>query len=214
MTVLELSIAGALLAMVLTAVLGVMYGAQGNLDRLISRSESNSQIRLAAESIDREVRSGTVLYDPSSEIYAAGDIASGMSMRVYTASNSPTRGGSWCVQWRITAAGQLQSRRWTPQWTNASDPSQVSRWRTIATGLTNRTDGITAFALPSASTRNLVNIHFRVNNDATRGSTVEIQESVSGRNSAINANVTSPCGPQTPDPSLPGVPPYSGVPSY
>src|SRR5438309_10254956 len=116
MTVIELSTAMLLLGIVVAALLSVMYSAQTNLGREISRSSSNDQVRLAIESLDREVRSGEVLYDPASESYSSGDVTSGMSLRIFTQSNAPTRSGPRCVQWRITSAGLLQERNWDPNW--------------------------------------------------------------------------------------------------
>jgi Tfp pilus assembly protein PilW len=209
-TVIELTTVLSILGIVLAALLSVVYVAQTNLGRQASRSDSNDQVRLAEQSIDREVRSGNVLYDPAAEQYPAGCsgaacvIAPGMSMRVWTASNNPTRGGmDWCGQWRITTNGELQQRRWIPFWTNANDTSQVKPWRTVATGIMNRTNGIAAFYFASGSTGNLLNIKLRANNDASgaKGSTVEVQQSVSGRNTQFYPTGTH-CGPATPDPAL------------
>jgi hypothetical protein len=215
MTIIELSMVVALLGIVVASLLAVMNGAQTNLEREISRSTSNDQVRLAANSIDREVRSGNVLYDPANENYAAGDVVPGMSMRVYTQSNAPTRGGWWCVQWRITSAGELQSRNWSPQW--QSNPSAlVSGWRIVATDVMNRTDNVTAFTRPSPGAVNIVSVILRSNGDPAgrKGSTVEVRQSVTGRNQIFfPPNNHEECGPQVPDPSLTGVggsrvPPY------
>ena len=207
MTLVELSIAMGLLAIVLMAVIGVMNSSQTNLQREISRSTTNDQLRLAAQSIDREMRSGEVLYDPATESYSAGDVAGGMSVRIYTDSNYETRGGqAWCTQWRITSSQELQTRRWVPDWSNLNDRSQYIPWRTVATGITNRVDGITAFTRP-AGVLNLINIRLRGNNDSTKGATTEIDQSISGRNTSGNGSSTI-CGGVTPSPSTGGVPTY------
>jgi len=220
-TVIELSIVLTLLGIVLASLLSVMYAAQSNLGREISRSDSNDQVRLAVQSMDREVRSGNVLYDPANERYPAGctgsgcQVSSGMSVRIWTASNSPTRGGDWCVQWRVTSTRELQSRRWIPFWTNANDTTQVTKWRTVATGITNFAEGIAAFSFPGG-TPNLLNVKLRANNDPTsaKGSTVEVRQAVSGRNTQFYPTGTH-CGATTPDPALANpadggtkVPPY------
>jgi len=207
MTVAELTIAMGLFAIVVTAVVSVMNVAQSNLQKEISRAQSNDQLRLAAQAIDREVRSGEVLYDPSQENYSAGDVTPGMSMRIYTESNYTSRGGQpWCVQWRITSGKELQQRRWVTNWSNLNDSSQYVGWRTVATGVTNRSEGIAAFTRPSG-VLNLINIRLRDNNDSTKGTTVEVKQSISGRNTQGNQS-TSICGGATPTPSAGGVPAY------
>ena len=212
-TLIEISLVVALLGVVLTMILAFFTQAQGDLQTEISRTSSNDQVRLAGQTIDREIRSGDVFYDPAAEVYTAGDVASGMSLRVYSEANAPTRPGPRCVQWRITSAGELQRRSWTTDW--QSNPStKVSSWRTVATGLRNRTDGIPAFTRTQA---NLVNIALRSNDDPSskKGSTVQVTQAVSGRNTVFFSTSTpgSPCGPATPDPALPNslgapVPPY------
>jgi hypothetical protein len=131
-----------------------------------------------------------------------------MSLRVLSEANAPTRPGKRCVQWRITSAGDLQRRSWTTDW--QSNPSaDVSGWRTIASGLRNRTDNVVAFARPQT---NLVTISLRANNDTKKGSTVQINLAVSGRDTIFNTT-NQPCGPITPDPSLSN--PYGApVPAY
>jgi type II secretory pathway pseudopilin PulG len=216
MTLIEITIVVGLLGVVIASLLSVLYSAQASLDRQISRSSSNDQIRLAVEEIDREVRSGNVLYDPATEVYASGDVAAGMSMRVYTESNAPTRGGWKCVQWRITSAGQLQQRSWDPSW-QTSPSTLVSGWRIVATNLTNRTDNVAAFSRSSPTAVNIVNINLRANDDATgsKGSTVNVQDSVTGRNQLFFPPSThAECGPTTPDPTLPGVGAFEPVPPY
>jgi prepilin-type N-terminal cleavage/methylation domain-containing protein len=203
-TLIEMSIVGALLSVVIGATLLVMNGAQTNLGREISRTDSNDQVRLAMQSVDRDVRSGDVLYNPADEVYAAGDVAAGMAMRIYTESNQPTR-GKRCVQWRITSQGELQQRNWVP--TNPA--GTVTGWRVTATGIKNRTDGIAAFARPNPGTLNIVNIVLRSNNDATKGKTVQVSASVSGRNTTF-FSANSPCGPASPAP----VSGPDGIPAY
>lgn len=218
MTLIELSVVVALLGVVVAAVLSVMYSAQSNLEREVSRSTSNDNIRLAVESIDREIRSGQVLYDPqsASNSYTTGsqgDVQPGWSIRIYTRSQHSTSGGTApkCVQWRITSghvtglkAGLLQERNWDP-----TDPaSTVSGWRIVATGISNITDSpsVPAFTLPSP---NLVNIDLRADDQASKGSEVQVVQSVSGRNTIFNTN-SSICGPASPAPA-PGA---NGVPGY
>jgi len=222
MTLIELSVAASLLLVVLVGLLTFLDDTQTNLNRQISRSTSNDQVRLAVESIDRDVRSGNVLYDPATENYnvgcstaefpTCGDIKPGMSLRIYTETNDPTRGGATCVQWRITAGGELQRRSWLPGATSANT------WRIVATNIMNRTNSVSAFSR-SGSLANLINVDLLANQDATgaQGSTVEVKESISGRNTLQYSN-TEPCGPMTPDPTITtagaGVSLFYAIPNY
>lgn len=204
----ELLFVLALSGVVTAMVAGFLTSSQNTLGRQTARSISNDQIRLAAQSFDREVRSGNVVYNPASESFSAGDIAPGMSVRVYAQTNGDPR----CVQWRITSTGELQRRSW-PAYYNPANPahvSAVSGWRIVAEHVTNRIESIAAFTRPDT---NLLTIRLRANDDPAKGSTVEVTQSVSGRNTLRfpTGTATQVCGPSTPDPSLAG----SGrVPAY
>jgi prepilin-type N-terminal cleavage/methylation domain-containing protein len=214
-TLIEIAVVVGLLGVVVAMVMSFLTRAQSDLQIQISRSTSNDQVRLAAHSIDREIRSGNVFYDPAAEDYSPGDVAPGMSLRVLSQANSPTRPGERCVQWRITTDGDLQRRSWTvsPSW--QSDPAaNVSGWRTVAEGIRNRADGVTAF---TRTQPNLITINLRANEDPTskKGSTVQIKLAVSGRGTQFfsTSNPTFPCGSQSADPGAsnpngPPVPPY------
>jgi prepilin-type N-terminal cleavage/methylation domain-containing protein len=212
-TLVEISVVVALLGVVVTMLLSFLFRAQSDLQTQISRSSSNDQVRLAAQSIDREIRSGDVFYDPAAEVYSPGDVASGMALRVYSEANAPTRPGKRCVQWRITSAGELQRRSWTTDW--QSDPTnKVSGWRIIATGIRNRADNVAAFTRSQA---NLITIDLRANDDPTlkKGSTVDVKLAVSGRDTIFfsTSSPSQPCGAASPDPAASN--PYGApVPSY
>ena len=226
-TLIELSVVVGILVVVLVMLLTVLEGAQSTLATQVSRSSSNDQVRLAMQTIDRDVRSGDVLYDPAGEIYNAscspssefptcGQIQSGMALRIYTEANSPTRGGPRCVQWRITLGGELQRRSWSTDW-QSSPSTKVSGWRIVATNITNRTDNVGAFT--SNGVPNLINVELRANDDPTgqKGSTVDVQASISGRNTMFYPSAQM-CGPSAPDPSItapsPMPPLFEPVPSY
>ena len=131
-----------------------------------------------------------------------------MSLRVYSQTNGDPR----CVQWRITADGNLERRSW-PAYFNPSDALDVAAvkgWRVVASNITNRAEGVAAF---SRSSTNIVNVVIRANNDATKGSNVEIKQSVSGRNTLHfpTGSASEVCGPAVPDPSTSAA---GRVPSY
>jgi type II secretory pathway component PulJ len=197
-SIVELAVVVALLSIVGAALVAILHASQTNLQRETARTVSNDEVRLAVEAFDREVRSGNVVYNPTTEVYSAGDVAAGMSFRVYSQTNGDPR----CVQWRITTGGELQRRTWPAYFdpTNSAQVAAVSGWRIVASNITNRADGIAAFSRPSS---NIVDIRLRANNDATKGSTVEVNESVSGRNTLRfpSGTASEVCGPATPDPN-------------
>src|SRR5438094_5740015 len=101
MTLLELIIGMMLLSIVVSIFMTVFMSVETSFGRQSDRSQSNDQARLAVEEIDREVRSGNLLYDPSLESNSLYGIYPGMSLRVYTQTNAPSRDPSnRCVQWR------------------------------------------------------------------------------------------------------------------
>src|SRR5262249_35270602 len=80
-----------LMLVVLVIFITVMVSVQGAVAKDQGRSASNDQARLAVEELDREIRSGNVLYDPSLENDPGNGIYPNMSLRIYTQSNADTR---------------------------------------------------------------------------------------------------------------------------
>jgi prepilin-type N-terminal cleavage/methylation domain-containing protein len=184
-TLVELMVSLGIMAVVITAFLAVFGQAFTSLGRQTARSNDEDQARLAVEELDREIRSGNLLYDPSLESGPLGsDVAPGMSLRVYTQTNADTRDpGNRCVQWRITSGEMLQRRDWSVNW--AVD-GQVSGWRIVAENVVNRSlsPQVTAFTLdpdPSKGGRTMI-ITISVQTDATKGKAVQIRQSITGRN--------------------------------
>ncbi len=128
MTLIELMMAMGIMALVVTALLGVLGQAFTSLGKESIRSNDEDQARLAVEELDREIRSGNLLYDPSIESGPAGsDVVSGMALRVYTQTNADTRDpGNRCVQWRINSTGQLQRRDWSVNWADRRAGERVA----------------------------------------------------------------------------------------
>jgi prepilin-type N-terminal cleavage/methylation domain-containing protein len=187
MTLLETLISTALLGIVVTIFLNVLVTVQSGLGRQTDRSQDNDQARLAVENLDREIRSGNLLYDPALEddtAPAGSDIAEGMSLRIYTQSNANTRDpGNRCVQWRITSGDQLQRRDWSINW---QTDGIVSGWRVVAENVVNRSlsPPVPAFALDADPEKGgrIVVITVVTNTNAESGLPVRITQSVTGRN--------------------------------
>lgn len=102
-------------------------------------ADAQTELRLAVAQIDRQVRSGNVLFSPADEseptsCQAVG-LYSGTCMRIYTQSN----GDHKCVQWQLLedteALGTylLRSRTWHPKWYLGL--GDVEEWGIVARGL-------------------------------------------------------------------------------
>lgn len=181
----ELITSLAMLLLVSGAFITVTQTVQMGVERQGDHSRANDQARLAIEQIDREVRSGSILYNPGLESPAF------YGLRVYTQSNATTRpSGSMCVQWRIYER-ELQRRDWAP-----GAPGTVTGWQTIATNIVNIDLLKRAFELdpdPVKSGRTL-DVTLFVDGDIQDPtvSPVRIQTSITGRNAALG-NPESVC---------------------
>ena len=173
--------------MILTLASGVFLTTLVSVQRSVAetdiRTRSNTQARLAMQTLDHEVRSGNILYDPASSTDPY------FRFKIYTQANATTRQpspGYTCRLWRITSTGELQTRWWPPD-----RPDLASPWLTAATGVVNKlvTTPLRAFELdpdPNKGGRT-VNVVFLVNEDPqlnlTSG-TVKIQSALTGRNTS------------------------------
>jgi type II secretory pathway pseudopilin PulG len=102
-------------------------------------ADAQSELRLALAQIDRQVRSGNVLFSPAEEVEPGDCVGvgafAGTCMRIYTQSN----GDQKCVQWQVLAdpaePGEflLRSRSWDPLWASGGGP--VEAWGVVARGL-------------------------------------------------------------------------------
>jgi prepilin-type N-terminal cleavage/methylation domain-containing protein len=202
-TLVEMLVAMAIMSIVL-AVFGTVFASvQNTAMKEDALGQSNDQIRLAIYEIDREMRSGNVIYDPSLENAASsvpGHIASctgclpNYSMRIYTQTNANTRTGGdaagfECVMWQVDASQELLVRSWPPE-----QPEDASAWRVVATGIVNRVNNQPAFSLdpdPLKGGRTL-NVTLQSNNDITHfpKNTVTEQDAFTGRNTSYGFPVS------------------------
>jgi prepilin-type N-terminal cleavage/methylation domain-containing protein len=185
-TLVEVVVVTLLIGIVSLVFLSAMARVQTSLTRATERSDNNDQARMAVQRIDREVRSGNILYDP------AGETPQYYTLRVYTQANANTRGGPLCVQWKIEDQ-QLLRRTWPPL-----APDSATGWGVVVDGVVNVDEGVRAFELdpdPAKGGRTvqvtlLVDKRPGVNPDQT----IQIQTSVTGRNSTFDypENVCTP----------------------
>jgi len=180
LTLTELLVATVILGLVSGVFLTTLTSVQRSVVENDIRTRTNTQARLALQTLDHEVRSGNVLYNPatSTDPY--------FRFKIYTQANATTRQRYTCRLWRITSTGELQTRWWPP-----NQPEDASGWQTVATGIVNKlvTSPLNAFQLdpdPNKGGRT-VNVIFLVNEDPQLNlstGTVRIQSALTGRNTS------------------------------
>lgn len=188
-----LSLVELLVAMMMLGIVAAIFSTTlASVQRVVgetdSRTTNNTQARLAIEELDREIRSGNVLYDPG-----VGTDAN-YRFKIYTQSNAPTRDpspGYVCRLWRITSTYELQTRFWPP-----GQPEDATAWRTVSTGVVNRalSPEVPAFTLDTDPNKGgrVVNIVLMVNNDldGRPNETVKLQAALTGRNTSYGFPVS------------------------
>jgi hypothetical protein len=171
-TMVELLLVMTIFSGLLTVIYGVLISVQKQTADTTKRADSLDQVRLGLSEIDRQVRSGNVLYNPIFETLP-------MSMRVYTQANGQQR----CVQWQIDS-GVLRTRSWATNW-QSNPATLVSDWRTIARNVVN-TVSETPFALSGGGATEygsrLVDVRILVKDPSAGGKPAEVVSSLSGRN--------------------------------
>jgi prepilin-type N-terminal cleavage/methylation domain-containing protein len=174
-TAIEVVMTTAVLSIVMAMSMAFLISAQRTVTVADTRSNNVDQARLGVQQLDRQIRSGNLIYNPAQESDPANGIRPGLSLRVYTQSNSIQR----CVQWRIYNS-LLQTRSWTTTW---QVDDIVSGWRTVADHIVNDT-GSPAFTLDPTSSfgSRLLNISLLVNDPRSASKNAEVQASVAGRN--------------------------------
>lgn len=174
LTLVELVVAMGILSIVMLVFLTTLTSIQRVVVDEQTRSETANQARLAAQSIDRQVRSGNLLYNPGSESAPL----TYFQLRIFTQSNGDPR----CALWQINDSQQLVYRTWPPL-----TPEDATPWRVVAEGVVNRavSPAVNAFSL--SSTARTITVTFLVNDDLTNepNATQRIQASLTGRNTSF-----------------------------
>jgi prepilin-type N-terminal cleavage/methylation domain-containing protein len=176
LTLVELLVAMMILGIVMTVMTSVLISIQRAVVTQDNRSTNLDQARLALQTIDRQVRSGNLLYNPNIESPAYFQI------RIYTQSNAPTYGAARCVVWQINSSQQLITRSWP-----ANQPDLATDWYIAATGVVNRAVSPAVNAFTLASTNRTISLTFLVNADLTHypNSTQYLRASLTGRNTSF-----------------------------
>jgi type II secretory pathway pseudopilin PulG len=200
MTLPELLVAMSIMALVSVVFLSTLASVQRSVVRSAEWQANNDDARVALETIDRQLRSGAVLYSP---------LGSGSDFTVYTQSNAPTfqtveYSGARCVQWRVSS-GALQTRWWRSQyagdWTGSVGAATPTGWRTIVSDVVNYVspNNQPVFVLDTDPLKGgrTVNIVLLINSASNRpNETVRIQAALTARNtsSALGAACPSQSG--------------------
>ncbi len=184
LTLVELLVTMLLLTIVLAICVQIFMAMNQSLGRTEGTTQNTDQARLAVQSIDRQIRSGNVFYDPADEVASASTLSNpaGLVLRVYTQAN----GDQKCVLWRIKD-GELQTRGWEP-----SNLAGATPWRVVASNIVN-TSATPAFVLDSASAYGgrLINLRLMVNQNPAKFTTVEFKTSIAGRNTEYGYSRTT-----------------------
>lgn len=187
--VVAMSVFGLAMAMVYSAV-ALVSTKTADIQK---SADGPAQVRQALAQIDRQVRSGNVLYAPGNEAVGVdatagcttpsspADLNVGTCMRVYTQANGSER----CVQWQVRpdparpGTSELRTRSWQPAWQSLG-AGAVSAWAPVARGLSS---SHFPFRLAGGSSygARLLDIQFKAI-DQRHGKDITISSSLSGRN--------------------------------
>jgi prepilin-type N-terminal cleavage/methylation domain-containing protein len=197
-TVIEMTVVMVVFGLAMAMVYAALMAMMGLTRNLQTTSDATSETRIALAEIDRQVRSGNVLFSPAQETMsgACADTAtkSGTCMRVYTQANGANR----CVQWQVVvdpagvtaydAAGASLGRTWLVRmrsWSPEGRPRIYSSWATQARGLqpvTIQAHYPFRLATDTDYGSRLANVSFRAYDARRPANPVVITSSLSGRN--------------------------------
>lgn len=132
-TLSELIVASAILSIVLLVFTTTFATIQRSVSEQQVRSVNNDNTRLALENLDRLVRSGNVLIDPSVENTDCKATGSAYHcLLVYSQANGTSALPARCIEWRVEGTA-LQTRWWKP----GEKATTTTAWREVATGIQN-----------------------------------------------------------------------------
>lgn len=200
----ELLVSMTIFSLAMTVVFGAVILVMRKSADVQKSADASSELRIALAMIDRQVRSGNVLFSPAGENAYVGTCTgdgtsnSGTCMRIFTQSNGTEK----CVQWQVTAddaahpgSSVLRTRSWSTTWQTTGD---LTNWSTIARGLTI-TVGKYPFTLQGAATiyqERLLDVRLE-SYDSRRKTSDVIESSLSGRNTTYGYSSTQ-CTPVPP----------------
>jgi prepilin-type N-terminal cleavage/methylation domain-containing protein len=186
LTLVELLVTMAVLTGAMAIVTSALIGVQKYTRDVQGSADANAEARQAIAQIDRQVRSGNVLYSPANETSPSSctpvGTDAGTCMRVYTQANGSER----CVQWQVLpdparpGRDMLRSRSWAPTW---QTDGNYTEWAVQARNLVGA-ESTPPFRLAgavTASSSRFLKVQFEAV-DPRRTAPVLITSSLSGRN--------------------------------
>lgn len=175
-TLVELLVSMTIFTLVISLAYAALIAVTRQTSDSMARADAVDQARIGLAHMDRQIRSGDVLYDPAHE----ADLGFPMSMRIYTQANAENK----CVQWQITG-GERRMRSWSSDW--PAPGSTKADWSVIARNVVNasgdpadvpfRLQGATSAYSPRS-----VDVLLRVQSPNAGGRTVDVTTSLTGRN--------------------------------
>ena len=150
-TLVELIVAMGILSIVLLVFTSTLAAMQRAVVEEDVRSRLSDEARLALQALDRQVRSGNLLYDPGDEVGSVdpfGVEADWEPFRVYTQVQFGDEESARCALWLVDDQRRLLYRYWAPL-----DEENATDWQVVASGVVNRYEGTDTFSLdPSGRT--------------------------------------------------------------
>ena len=182
-TLVEVVVATAILGIVMLVFTSTLASMQNAVVAQDVRTRLNDQARLALADIDRQVRSGNLLYDPDDEtgtVDPFGVSAAGYMFRVYTQTKYQPSDEPRCALWLVDGQQRLLYRYWP-----VLDPNQASDWRVVAEHIVNRETGTPAFVLDASGRTLTASIQANANIDADPTATQDFESALTGRNTSF-----------------------------
>lgn len=183
-TLVEVVVATAILGIVMLVFTSTLSSMQQAVVAEDVRTRLNDQARLALADLDRQVRSGNLLYNPDDE--GAVDIdgvplaAGGYMFRVYTQTKYQASDAARCALWVVDDEQRLLYRHWP-----VLDPGAATDWRVVAEHIVNRETGTSAFSLDATGRTLTASIQANANIEADPSATQVFTASLTGRNTSF-----------------------------
>lgn len=182
-TLAEVVIAMAILSVVMLVFTSTLASMQRAIVEQDVRSQLGDSARIVLQSIDRQVRSGNLLYDPTAEagtVDPFGVSASGYLFRVYTQAQFGGDEDPRCAAWFVDDDRRLLYRSWPPL-----DAAAATDWQVIATGIVNRDQGEEPFVLDATGRTLTVDLRLNPDLEHQPEATQTFTAALTGRNTAF-----------------------------
>jgi type II secretory pathway pseudopilin PulG len=179
----ELVVAMGILSTVLLVFTTTLSSMQRAVVEEDVRSRLSDDARLALQSIDRQVRSGNLLYDPATEtgtVDPFGVTADGQMFRVYTQVQFGDDEAARCALWLVDDRQRLLYRYWAPL-----DEDHATDWQVIATGVVNRDEAASSFSLDGSGRTLTAVLFMNPDLDAQPEATQRFEIAMTGRNTSF-----------------------------